>query len=132
MIAHLDDPPAAAELFVRFELLVLEELGFGLDLERCAATGVSDDLAYVSPKSGRAVNRAAGTPWQDRLLALPAFLRPGARLRGTPETLAEAFRLTGYFMNRNLYEPRGIAEPTARASFLAALSRLHSNGENAA
>jgi DNA repair protein RecO (recombination protein O) len=132
MIAHLDDAQAAAELFVRFELLVLEELGFGLDLERCAATGGREELAYVSPKSGRAVSRTAGAPWHDRLLALPAFLMPGARLRATPEALQAAFRLTGFFLARNLYEPRGIEEPTARAGFITALSRAPSNGENAA
>lgn len=134
MIAHLEDAGAAAELFVRFELLVLEELGFGLDLDRCAATGVREDLAYVSPKSGRAVSRAAGEPWHDRMLALPAFLRPGSRLRGSPEALDEAFRLTGFFMHRNLYEPRGLDEPAARASFIAALARARtqSDGEDAA
>jgi len=137
MITHLDDPPSAAELFVRFELLVLEELGFGLDLERCAATGVRDDLAYVSPKSGRAVSRTAGEPWHDRMFALPAFLRPGAGgagMRGSPDAIDAAFRLTGFFMHRNLYEPRGIDEPTARASFITALARarIPSNGEDAA
>lgn len=134
MIAHLEDPAFSAELFVRFELLVLEELGFGLDLDRCAATGRSDDLAYVSPKSGRAVSRAAGEPWHDRMLALPAFLRPGAGLRGTPEAIDAAFRLTGFFMHRNLYEPRGIDAPAARASFIAALARARapSNGEDVA
>ena len=64
MIGHLDEPVAAAELVVRFELLILEELGFGLDLLTCAATGAREDLAYVSPKSGRAVSRSAGRPWQ--------------------------------------------------------------------
>lgn len=134
MIAHLEDGPSAAELFVRFELLVLEELGFGLDLDRCAATGVREDLAYVSPKSGRAVCRVAGQPWHDRMLALPAFLRPGTRQRGTPEALDEAFRLTGFFMHRNLYEPRGLDEPTARASFISAIARERSraDGEDAA
>src|SRR5690606_18878049 len=75
LIGHLEDPRAAAELVVRFELLLLDELGFGLDLDECAATGRRDDLVYVSPKSGRAVSREAGTPWHDKLLALPAFLR---------------------------------------------------------
>ena len=65
VIEHLGDPRSAAELVARFELLVLEELGFGLDLTRCAATGSVDDLAYVSPKTGRAVSREAGKPWQD-------------------------------------------------------------------
>ncbi len=75
ILDHLDDAEVAAELIVRFELLVLEELGFGLDLTECAATGARQELVYVSPKSGRAVSRAAGQPWQDKMLALPAFLR---------------------------------------------------------
>jgi DNA repair protein RecO (recombination protein O) len=79
MIAHLDDPARRPNCSSASSLLVLEELGFGLDLDRCAATGAREDLAYVSPKSGRAVSRTAGEPWHDRLLALPAFLRPGSR-----------------------------------------------------
>src|SRR5690606_9283367 len=67
LTALLDDPAAAGELIVRFELLVLDELGFGLDLARCAATGQTDDLVFVSPKSGRAVSGEAGRPWADRM-----------------------------------------------------------------
>src|SRR4051794_38418819 len=74
ILERLDDPLAAGAEMVRFELHMLAELGFGLDLESCAATGTGDDLAYVSPKSGRAVSRVAAEPWQDRLLRLPAFL----------------------------------------------------------
>src|ERR1700680_848023 len=72
-----DDVGEAAIHLVKFELAMLAELGFGLDLETCAATGGTSDLIYVSPKSGGAVSRAAGEPWRDRLLRLPAFLRPG-------------------------------------------------------
>lgn len=123
--AHLDDPELAGALVVRFELAVLEELGFGLDLAQCALTGVREDLAYVSPKSGRAVTRTAGAPWQDRLLPLPAFLMAGGTQRIAEETaLGEAFRLTGFFFNRNVYEPRGLQEPDARGGFIAALARL--------
>ena len=68
----------APALIARFEAQVLAECGFSLDLERCAATGARDDLIYVSPKSGRAVSAAAGEAWKERLLPLPAFLRPGA------------------------------------------------------
>ena len=133
VILHLDDPVAAAELLIRFELLVLDELGFGLDLSRCAATGSHDDLAYVSPKTGRAVSRTAGSPWQDRLLALPAFLQRGAARRGSPAEVDAAFRLTGFFFGRHVYEARGIEPPEARASFLSALNRqLAGKGESAA
>lgn len=123
MIDHLADPAAAAELVVRFELLVLEELGFGLDLSACAATGTRDDLAYVSPKSGRAVSRAAGEPWRDRMLPLPAFLGRGQRVRAGAADIDAAFRMTGYFFTRHVYEPRGLAEPESRAGFLAAVRK---------
>ena len=79
ILNHLDDAVLAAPMVVRFELRLLSELGFGLDLERCVATGVAADLVYVSPKSGRAVSRAAGEPWADKMLRLPGF---PARTRG--------------------------------------------------
>ena len=95
---------------MRFELLVLDELGFGLDLTRCAATGQRDELVYVSPKTGRAVSREAGAQWHDKMLALPAF--PAARRDDEAPTaprIEEAFRLTGFFLTRHVYEPRAIA-----------------------
>src|SRR5471032_128746 len=75
ILDRLEDPVLAAPLVVRFELQLLTELGFGLDLSQCAATGATGDLIYVSPKSGRAVSREAGAPYADRMLNLPAFLR---------------------------------------------------------
>ncbi len=137
VIEHLDDPLAAGELVVRFELMLLDELGFGLDLSECAATGARDDLAYVSPKSGRAVSRGAGKPWQDKMLVLPAFLLPGSGLRADRAAMEDAFRLTGFFFSRHVYEPRGLVEPEARAAFLGALRRHHAktsigSGESAA
>lgn len=124
IIDHLHEPAAAGELVVRFEIMMLDELGFGLDLSECAATGKRTDLAYVSPKSGRAVSRAAGAPWHDRMLALPAFLLGGGGLRANPMEMHEAYRLTGFFLSRHVYEPRGSLEPEARAAFLGALRRL--------
>lgn len=123
MVDHLDNPAAAGELVARFELLILEELGFGLDLAACAATGARDELVYVSPKSGRAVSRAAGLPWHDKLLALPAFLRAGSGIRADRGALDAAFRLSGFFLERSVYEPRGVPQPEARAAFLSALIR---------
>jgi DNA repair protein RecO (recombination protein O) len=137
IIDHLGDPREAAELVARFELLVLEELGFGLDLTRCAATGSADDLAYVSPKTGRAVSREAGRPWQDVMLPLPAFLQRDAREAADLAGVEAAFRLTGYFLTRHVYEPRALAAPEARAAFVGAVRKalggnsLHS-GETAA
>jgi DNA repair protein RecO (recombination protein O) len=122
MLGHLDEPTAAAELVVRFEILVLEELGFGLDLSCCAATGAREDLVYVSPKSGRAVSRTAGEPWRGRMLPLPEFLLHSGR-RASPSAIDDAFRLTGFFFARHVYEPRGLSEPEARTGLVAALRR---------
>jgi DNA repair protein RecO (recombination protein O) len=129
VIGHLGEPIAAAELLVRFELLILEELGFGLDLTQCAATGSRADLAYVSPKSGRAVSRTAGHDWRDKLLALPPFLLQGSGIRGDAAAMDQAFRITGFFLGRHVYEPRGILEPDARIGFLAAIRREAGAGE---
>lgn len=121
MLDRLDDPALGAELMVRFELLLLEELGFGLDLSCCAATGAREDLVYVSPKSGRAVSAAAGVPYDNRLLRLPAFLleRP-AQLPLNRGALDQGFRLTGYFLDRRVLAPRGLSSPPARESFIRA------------
>ncbi len=120
----MDDRRIAAACVARFELEILAELGFGLALERCAATGQATDLVYVSPKSGRAVSRAAGAPWHDRLLRLPGFLRAPERLpRPSADELAEAFALTGYFLTRYVLDPRGMVLSDARARFIAAVVR---------
>ena len=134
LIANLEDPDVAGELVVRFELLVLDELGFGLDLSQCAATGQREELVFVSPRTGRAVSRAAGQPWADRMLALPAFLHHGARTQADRMGIDEAYRLTGFFLARHVYEPRGIDAPEARAGFLTALRRhlAKTDGEDAA
>lgn len=122
---HLDDPEAGPALLVRLELAALAELGFGLDLSECAATGARDDLVYVSPKSGRAVSREAGAPYAEKLFALPPFLiAGGANAAPTPEDVANGFRLTGFFLADRVWEPRGLKPPDARAAYLAALQRL--------
>lgn len=108
-------------LLVRWELGLLEELGFGLDLSRCAATGQAVDLIYVSPRTGRAVSREAGTAYRDRLLALPAFLSAGTA-PSLPDVL-DGFRLTGYFLNRHVFEPRGLAIPDARDTMIRYLAQ---------
>jgi len=122
--AQLGEPALAAVLTARFELLLLAELGFGLDLEACAATGTTAELVYVSPKSGRAVSREAGEPWRDKLLALPAFLSAEAREvpARTPSAaeLKDAFALTGLFLGRHVYAPRGESLPAQRHHFIAA------------
>jgi DNA repair protein RecO (recombination protein O) len=121
---HLDMADVAPPLLARFEMQVLAECGFRLDLERCAATGSREELIYVSPKSGRAVSAAAGAPWRDKLLALPVFLRvDGSSEAPTADELADAFRLTGFFLERNLFGPRGLPMPDARRAFLVAATK---------
>ncbi|MCX5512058.1 DNA repair protein RecO [Kaistia algarum] len=105
----------------RFELALLDELGFGLDLARCARTGSREGLAYVSPRTGRAVSREAAIGYEDRLLTLPPFLSGGASNRG-PEELLEGLRLTAHFLQRDLYGPRGSKMPSARDELIARLS----------
>jgi len=119
MLDHLDDPASAARLVVQFEMLMLAELGFGLDLSTCVSTGQETDLSYVSPKSGRAVSRVAGEPWRDRLLRLPSFL--SEEVHPSAEDLADGFQLTGFFLMRHVLEPRGLAFADAREGFVAAV-----------
>jgi DNA repair protein RecO (recombination protein O) len=110
-----------ASAYVEWELALLAELGFGLDLERCAATGSGEDLAYVSPKTGRAVSRAAAGIYKDRLLRLPPFLAGAAgRLDPGPgevpaDDLADALALTGFFLRRHALGERPL--PPARVRF---------------
>jgi DNA repair protein RecO (recombination protein O) len=122
VLNHLDDAVAAAPMVVRFELQLLSELGFGLDLEQCASTGTRADLIYVSPKSGRAVSREAGEPWADKMLRLPAFLRERDALPAGRD-LDDGFALTGFFLARHVLEPRGLALSDERAHFIAAILR---------
>jgi DNA repair protein RecO (recombination protein O) len=124
ILDHIADRAWAAALVARFELIILAECGFSLDLDSCAATGARDDLIYVSPKSGRAVSRAAGAAWQHRLLRLPPFLHTEDLAAKHPphEDVTDAFALTGFFLNRHVLEPRGLAFADARHAFLATLS----------
>ena len=128
MLDWIGDPRVGGALVVRFEMKMLEELGFGLDIAECAVTGAAADLIYVSPKSGRAVSRAAGEAYRDRLLPLPAFLSDGGT-SPNPAEIADAFRLTGYFLARRAFEPREMQLPEARARFLALLARSQANVE---
>jgi len=99
--------------YVKWELGLLSELGFALDLSECAATGGNDQLAYVSPKSGRAVSMAAAEPYKKSLLVLPGFLlQPGAA--GSGEEVIQGLALTGFFLERNVYQHTGKSLPAAR------------------
>jgi len=122
LLDRLSDAHAVAPMVVRFELQLLAELGFGLDLAECAATGTTDELIFVSPKSGRAVSREAGAPYAQRMLPLPGFLRDAAE-DPPSEAVAAGFALTGFFLERFLLEPRGLPLHDERAHFIAALRR---------
>jgi DNA repair protein RecO (recombination protein O) len=108
-----EEPVLWPALYTRFELGLLTAAGYGLDLSRCALTGVADNLAYVSPKSGRAATRDAAAEFADKLLALPAFFTdPEAPLK--PGDVADAFALTGFFLERRIADPKGEGLPDAR------------------
>lgn len=123
VLSYLDDGSVWPALLVRWELALLDELGFGLDLSRCAASGVNDDLIYVSPRTGRAVSASAGEPYRDKLLALPQFLLPGRKAPLAPGDVTRAFALTGHFLEARVLVPRGLEMPEARSRLLSALAR---------
>jgi DNA repair protein RecO (recombination protein O) len=102
LFARMGEGPGWEPDLVRLELLLLDELGVGLSLAACALGGPADDLAHVSPRSGRAVSRAkaAGQPWEERLLPLPAFLMGSGP--ADPAGLAAGLALTGHFLARDL------------------------------
>src|SRR5581483_5315530 len=121
ILAELGNAASVVPKIARFELRFLAELGFGLDLASCAATGKTDELIYVSPKSGRAVSREAGEAYRDRLLRLPPFLHTETEA-GAPSEIADAFALTGFFLERHAFAPRGLPTPDARGRLMAALT----------
>ena len=123
LVALLDalDQPAWGEATVRWEVGLLAELGFGLDLSRCAVTGGSDDLVAVSPRTGRAVCRGAAEPWADRLLPLPGFLTGSGS--GGPEEVRQGFVLTGHFLDRCL--ETGLPPARRRLAAVIGLSAIH-------
>jgi DNA repair protein RecO (recombination protein O) len=122
------DAPGWPEAYVRFELTLLAELGFGLDLSACAVTGESVDLSYVSPRSGRAVSENAAGPYRDRLLRLPHFLLIAGNAPAEPEAIRDGLALTGYFLRRHLFASADGRLPPARdrlADRLSSAARPH-------
>jgi len=123
VLGFLDERTMWPALVVRWELALLDELGFGLDLASCAATGQTIDLIYVSPKSGRAVSAEAGEPYKERLLALPAFLRGRSAGDVTRQDVEAGFALTGHFLETRVLRPRELEMPDARTRLLSYLRR---------
>lgn len=126
VLAAIEYAPAAwgwVSAVVRYELLLLAELGFGLDLSACVVTGSQDDLAFVSPKSAAAVSRTAGEPYAARLLPLPAFLRTGQG-DGDWGGIIDGFRLTGHFLRRDILSDRRIDPWPARERLIDRIERL--------
>lgn len=125
VLAAIEAAPAArgwAVALVRYELLVLAELGFGLDLAACAASGATDDLAFVSPRSGAAVSRGAGDPYAPRLFRLPRFLIEGGAAEWAD--IFDGLRLTGHFLARDLLTERRGAVLAARERLVDRLKRV--------
>jgi DNA repair protein RecO (recombination protein O) len=126
LLAALEHDPDWPAVYLRWELNLLEELGFGLDLARCAVTGSRDDLAYVSPKTGRAVSREGAGTWADRLFPLPHCLMgqgPASSLE-----VVQGLAITGHFLARELAEVNSQPLPEARARLLALLASARSVG----
>jgi DNA repair protein RecO (recombination protein O) len=123
VLDKLDDRDIWPVLMVRWELGLLDELGFGLDLGRCAVTGSADDLIYVSPKTGRAVSRGAGEAYRDKLFVLPDFLKGSQAATPELSDILAGFELTGFFLARHIFEPRGAVAPESRSWILSRLAQ---------
>lgn len=125
LLGSLDADHGWAVLYVEWELMLLAELGFGLDLSRCAATGSTADLVYVSPRSGQAVSAEAGAPYRAKLLKLPRFLlTPVIEAAPAPQDVLDGLALTGHFLEARVFAPHGREMPPARARFVDLLTRL--------
>lgn len=121
LINVLQIPDIWPAVYVRYEAGLLQELGFGLDLSKCAATGSFDDLIYVSPRTGRAVSRAAGEPYKDKLLPLPPFLlsAQGGLAEGDVKSGLE---ITGHFLEQFVFGPLNRPLPPTRQWLLDRLN----------
>src|ERR1051325_680322 len=121
LLGALDSPEGWAEAYVIWECDLLAGLGFGLDLGRCAVSGSNQDLAYVSPRTGRAVSRETGAPYHDKLLPLPGFLWRDAAAE--PADIVAGLVMTRHFLLHHLLEPQGGRLPEARERLLERMRR---------
>jgi len=123
VLAALDDAGRWPALLVHWEILLLQDLGFGLDLSECASTGSDTDLIYVSPRSGRAVSREAGEPYGHKLLMLPRFLLLDDDAPTEPSDILAGFSLTGYFLESYVLLPHDLTMPQSRERLIGLLAR---------
>ena len=123
MMDVLATSPDWTVIYVRYELGLLAELGFGLDLHQCVATGVTENLAFVSPRSARAVSREAAEPYKNRLLPLPGFLLPDWKFEYTTQDILDGLILTGYFLEATIYTPNNRSLPAARDRLASRLAQ---------
>ncbi|MBA5724313.1 DNA repair protein RecO [Liberibacter sp. Z1] len=121
---HLKMPDISGKLFVQIELILLKNLGFGLELTKCVVTGVNHDLAWVSPKSGCAVCRKVGLPYADKMLVLPSFLCSEKEQKIDIDSLKSAFQLTDYFLKKYARQNDIVDYGKFRTSFLNKLLEL--------
>jgi DNA repair protein RecO (recombination protein O) len=121
-LSSLSDSDVWPVVLIRWELGLLQELGFRLDLSTCAVSGTHEDLSHVSPRTGRAVCRAEAAPYKDRLLELPDFLKESNGGEVSELDLFNGFRLTGHFLERWVLSPHGHKLPDARSRLLDRLS----------
>ena len=119
LISAFGEPELWPAIYVRWEAGLLADLGYGLDLRRCAATGTETNLVYVSPKSGRAVSADAGEPYKDRMLKLPAFMKGEPEL--DPGDVEAGLNLTAHFLERRVLWPADRQLPEARTRMIERL-----------
>ena len=122
LIEHLQDDAIWPAVLVKWEMGLLEELGFGLDLSKCAVSGDTAGLTHVSPRTGRAVCAREADPWKDKLLVLPAFVA-GASGEASNAEIVQGLKLTGHFLARHIFEPRGVSVPEQRQRILRWLAQ---------
>jgi DNA repair protein RecO (recombination protein O) len=121
VLEAIDHDEVWPALMVRWEMGLLDELGFGLDLSKCASTGQVDELVYVSPRTGKAVSKGAGAPYHDRLFGLPEFLKGGPAASSVD--VQAGMKLTGFFLERHVFGPRNVGIPQARMMLEQALAK---------
>jgi len=121
-LAALEHEDVSPALYVSWEAGLLNDLGYGLDLDTCAVTGVVDDLTHVSPRTGRAVCREEAAPYLAKLLQIPGFMQGSGTIE--PGDIAMGLALTGYFIDRRVLWPIDKQLPEARARMMAELERV--------